>query len=1655
MSEKVNQSLTEHNRAAPTAMSSNPFSIRKFDGRNFTVWKAQLDAYLQVKECQEVLYRARPSALFDKDVNVVARAQKEWDDMNQVARAILLLSLSDDQALLVCTLKTAAEIWKRLSEGHEEKSQANRVSMQREFFEASMKEGEKVIDFVGRVQRVYNQLIDSGIKMGEESLVGKIVSGLTPAYHVFMTNWANNITFKQTMTELLPRLTAEEHLVEKFKRTESAAYYIESKNRRYNNQHFKRGSFNKNYPSTSNRGHKSNHSGRVSENPKPFKFKCYGCGKKGHKISECRAERKEENMKKEEVIVAEGIMAESNAINATVGVNEWILDSGASEHMTYDCSNFLSFNKLKVPKKVRFGNFEEADGIAVGDIVLISNINGNEKRVLMKNVLYVPDIRRKLISISAATEKGCFCTVKEKDWIIYNKSGEVQIVGRRCGNLYEAQVVEESRAELYDAEGSNNRNIDKLNMWHERLAHVNRQTILDMKKHNSVIGLESCPSTDEFVSDGRDVVRCESCKKGKQPRKHFPRSERIRAKEPGHTVHVDICGPIGTPTLQKAKYIVLFKDEFSNYRHSYFIKGREEAFNTLRMCFNQVRADTGQNIRVLVSDQGTEFMSKRSQEFFLDNGIVHKTSATFTPEQNGFIERENRTLMEAVRTMLFHRKLPEKLWGEAAATATYILNRVPNKNTNHLTPHELYFGNKPRVSHIRIFGSVAFMKVQEKKRSGYQKKLEPRSTKMILVGYERDFTYRLYEPSTEKVIISREVSFDELHEQTLVIESSGLVELEKFIDQEEIDSSEIDELDADEANINEIVDRDEPKSYQEACQGREAKKWQAAMREEYESLIKNKTWNVEKLPTGQKVVRNKWVYKIKRKTDGSIDRFKARLVAKGYTQKYGFDYEETFSPVVRLDSIRLIFALVAKLDLDMIHFDIKTAFLHGELKENIWMEEPEGFETKSGYACKLLKSIYGLKQASRCWNQCFTDFLKKFSLKPIQSDSCVLIRVDERSKLIIAIYVDDGLACSNDKLLLEEVISHLKGKFEITLMEAQCFLGLEILRDRKRKLLGISQKHYIEKIVSKFELAESVGAPTPIEANIKLVKNGVSDISSKPVQVPYREAIGSLMFAMLGSRPDIAFSVSLLSRFCEEPRLVHWNAVKRVIRYLKDTADLCLMYNGMESDFIEGFSDSDFASCTDSRKSVSGYVIKMCGACILWKSTKQTTVAESTTEAEFVACSLLSREIVWMRNFWVEVNREICEPTVVKVDNQAAIKLVENNQIHSKIKHLDIKLMAVRERQERKLIKVEFVPSDHQVADIMTKPLPRSQFLNLRNQLGLSVFVCGILMLCCGLCVSDAFVIKSKSLGLEKQSGPHKLSLKILNPCQKTHDILKEINGKVRLNNEARANVTYNELTKKLCDSIFEERVKVAISDLSGCYGATREKRDLSTIAATVSTIASIIVGVTNFITGISENVNAGNKRDVIKQLTEQADDGIKDLLSSRGNMESEEERELQIVSPSALKHLEEIREETRNVPMIVWASYHVIHEMYAGAANLRAIKNQCRNGRLATSELAEILERRDLEELSPYETQLISLISNANENEIEFTYNIIQGINIDSFNMAYTLLFFLIGITILGILGTNIKIVRHFTKLHDKRTNDLTHFNVNLNKENRFRIEL
>ena len=508
------------------------------------------------------------------------------------------------------------------------------------------------------------------------------------------------------------------------------------------------------------------------------------------------------------------------------------------------------------------------------------------------------------------------------------------------------------------------------------------------------------------------------------------------------------------------------------------------------------------------------------------------------------------------------------------------------------------------------------------------------------------------------------------------------------------------------------ADRIEPATYKEAVNSRDAEHWVAAINKEIASLEANDTWSLASLPAGKRALTSRWLLKIKRKADGSIERYKARLVIRGFEQREGVDYEEIFAPVVRLEALRVILALVCIDDLECHQMDIETAFLNGTVEEEIYMEIPEGMTSNKtkGKVCRLRKSLYGLKQAPRAWHKALTQFLRSIGFEKLMCEACVYTRDVDGHREIVAIYVDDLLIVTREPSRMQNVKAAIANQFKSKDLGPVHFnLGLKVERDRVQRKMWISQQANATGIINKFNMAHANPVDTPTASGVRLRRADDQELSAELKAKPFRQAVGTLMYLMIGSRPDLAFAItnvsSYLSCFVQE----HWEAVKRVLRYVKGTPDHCLEYGG-DDVVLSAHSDSDYAGDVDGRKSVSGYVTKIGGCTVTWSSRKQRIVATSTAEAEYIGLAHCAREVLFLRQLLKELGYEQREPTLILEDNQACIAIAENPAHHARTKHIDVRYHFVRERIERQELVLDYVPSKENTADVFTKGLDRELF---------------------------------------------------------------------------------------------------------------------------------------------------------------------------------------------------------------------------------------------------------------------------------------------------------------------------------------------------------
>ncbi|TFY63604.1 hypothetical protein EVJ58_g3163 [Rhodofomes roseus] len=526
------------------------------------------------------------------------------------------------------------------------------------------------------------------------------------------------------------------------------------------------------------------------------------------------------------------------------------------------------------------------------------------------------------------------------------------------------------------------------------------------------------------------------------------------------------------------------------------------------------------------------------------------------------------------------------------------------------------------------------------------------------------------------------------------------------------------------------VDGEEtPRNYSHAMKSRKREYWLDAMGVEMDMHWRRGTWELVELPPGQHAIGSTWTYALKRGPDGSIQRYKARLVAQGFSQIPGLDYDDTFSPTVRLDTLRVILHLAAVHGWCRAQDDVTGAFLHSKLHHVVYMRQPPGFDDGTGRVCRLLLSLYGLKQASREWNKLMTAKLRTVNLLPLDADAAVFMRraADNGVFSIIAVHVDNMLSFSENPDELARIRHHLHDLFEMKEEDANWLMGFEIIDYPDSHTVAISHRQYIETVIKRFRMDGCTPVSTPMEKGLILDKYEgpfTPEEEERMRRTPYRALIGALTWISLISRPDIAFATTYLAQFNSNPGPEHWEAAQRILAYLAGTLDHVLLLGGEGEDVTRliGWSDADHGRDIVDRRSVSAYVWQIGNASVSWSSKKQQTVAISSTESEYMAMTHSSKHGIWLRRLLIELNELVSESeiaTPIFVDNKSSIDLSKEARFHARTKHIDVQHHFIRERVEDGTFVVMHVPSHLNIADGLTKPLDRVSFEIFVDALGL------------------------------------------------------------------------------------------------------------------------------------------------------------------------------------------------------------------------------------------------------------------------------------------------------------------------------------------------
>ena len=1070
-----------------------------------------------------------------------------------------------------------------------------------------------------------------------------------------------------------------------------------------------------------------------------------------------------------------------------------LYDSGASRHMTPFRHRLINFMTID-SRPIRAADKRIFHAVSKGDMQIQIPNGRNTTTILLKDVLYAPDMGLTIISISRVAAAG-YSTLFHANFcrIFDHRNSRIGHIHVTSNGLYRVDHEESTLA----AETKGKISLLEL---HRKMGHIAPDAVRKLVKEGRVEGIE--------LEDEREIGTCESCEYAKTTRKKVRRErEEPRASHFGDEIHSDVWGPSPIETINHRRYYTSFTDDHTRYTHIALLTTKDETFDAYKHFEAWAGTQHGVKLKRLRSDRGGEYLSTEFRDHLRSRGTERRLTTHDTPQHNGIAESLNRRLLERTRAILHQSGLPKFLWGEAVMHAVWLKNRTSTRILENMTPFEALTGRKPDLSELPEWGAKVWVHDDE------GNKLEGRSKIGRWVGFDEESTHahRIYWPDRRTVSVERNIKFDENFILIPKVDMPLEGEIEERLEKERVEdkSVERDQL----PDVNQPVDTQpfvvspitpeqlprrssrarkpasylkqlnsgegssqgtykngrhigpkipvgmvknmeagavgedeedleiggvefvmgaatmeaeglDPRTLEEAKARSDWPMWKEAMEKELEALRKASTWTVVERPPGKNIVGCKWVFRIKKNALGQIEKYKARLVARGFTQVYGVDYTETFAPVAKLSSLRTILAIAARNDWPIEVFDFNSAFLNGQLDEEIFMQLPPGFEdtNSSTLVAHLNKAIYGLKQAGRTWYTALHSALDGIGFKRSNYDHGVFYAQISAGLVVLAIHVDDCTITGNTQALLDTFKVKINARYTMTdLGPISWLLGIGVTRNRKNRTITLSQQSYIESILARFNLTDAKPLSIPMDPNISFSKDDcptTPDEVARMRRVPYREAIGSLMYASVGTRPDISFAVSTLSQFLDNPGQAHWEAVKRVFCYLLGTKDWGLTYGGGKEG-LEGFTDADGAS-QEHRRAISGHAFLIDGGAVSWSSRKQELVKLSTAEAEYVAATHAAKEGIWLRNFIGEVFTPFTDPTILHCDNQSAVAIATNGNFHARTKHIDIRYHFIRFVIENGSLTLVYCPTDDMTADILTKALPSSKAKHFAASLGLS-----------------------------------------------------------------------------------------------------------------------------------------------------------------------------------------------------------------------------------------------------------------------------------------------------------------------------------------------
>ncbi|PKU65522.1 Retrovirus-related Pol polyprotein from transposon TNT 1-94 [Dendrobium catenatum] len=1346
-SSELNEGMKNMHQEEPTISASLKFVVSniknivstELNQDNYAVWRSQILKLFRANGFDKFLESFSPSLPpslpHSTGSSQTTQAGAQWNLTDQNLSASLCSTISASILPYVINLSSTAAIWSTLENRFQATNRSKVIQLKNSLHHISLK-NLTMNQYLSEIKVLVDQIASAGSSVDNEDIILYILNGLPPQYQAFKTAIRTMLT-PITLDQLYPLLLSEEiNIASDASRNPSmgdsnlALFSSRGRGRR-------------------NRGRSSQPSGSTSRQSGP-PVTCQICLKKGHSASDCWHRLNAQYVPSASAQQSKAMIAASDNSH-----DNWFLDSGATSHLTNSLENMT----LSTP-------YQGSDNVTIGDGRSLSIANSGvgilptpTRKLKLSQIFHSPQLRFNLLSISKLTRDNDISITFNPAGFVFKdlKTQQILLQGPCNNGLYPIQTAALSIPTQALAATSTD-----ANLWHQRLGHPNDRVL--QKLSNSII---HCRFNKFHIS-------CSSCKESKSHKLVFDKSV-SRRNSILDLIHSDIWGPAPVVSHHGFRYYVLFVDDFSRFSWIFSIRCKTEVFNVFTAFKNQIEKYTSRSIKMIRTDGGTEYVNHTFTQYMRTHGITHQISCPYTPEQNGVAERKHRHILETSRTLLNTASIPYNYWPEAILTSVYLINRMPSPNTTNLSPFELFHKTQPRYDHLRTFGCECFYLLPPHSHH----KLQPKSKSCVFLGYSDTYKgYKCLDLTTNKIHISRHTDFNEHvfpfknspqspniqptssipfllqpisaqdNSHTILGNNSATTYAQPTISsqvpqptQSDI-SSNSNQAEAVHPNssstyhhmltraktgslkprirLNLLHSTSQntipitPTSYTEAAKQSE---WRTAMALEFFALQKQGTWSLVEPPHDATILGCKWTYRIKYHADGTIAKHKARLVAQGNHQEYGLDYTETFSPVAKLPTIRVLLTVALNNEWPVHQLDVANAFLHGNIEETIYMAQPRGFEDPSHpqHVCRLHKAIYGLKQAPRQWYNTFTSYLTSIGFFHNTADPSMLCFKTNCTQVFLLIYVDDILITGNNQTEISMIIEKLHKQFSMKdLGQANDFLGVKI--DTLNNSYFLSQKSYAWSLLQLAQMTACNPLANPSCTKLPTVFQDDPLLSDPTL---YRRLTGALQYLTI-TRPDIAYSVNQLSQHMHNPLSQHVYLLKRLLRYLKGTLDYGIPISKSNL-VLSSFSDADWAGDPISRRSTSGYCSFLGNTIISWTVKKQHTVARSSTESEYRALAALTADIIWLRRLLADFGINQDEPTDMYCDNMSAIALANNPVFHARTKHIEIDQKFIRDHIHNKSIRLLPINTIDQTADIFTKSLSTPRFVTLRDKLTVTI----------------------------------------------------------------------------------------------------------------------------------------------------------------------------------------------------------------------------------------------------------------------------------------------------------------------------------------------